>query len=611
MSDQTASAPAATAAPLSGGGSSSLADGRWHRLHPLTPLFRGGLALVIIVGIVLANLRERIIYWFISIFDREHAIDIDYEDGDPVGQAIDWTVANNLILLVLLGVLAFVALLCGLFWLSWRKHEFRITGEHVEVRRGVVFRTQRRAPLDRVQGVNLTRPFIARIAGMAKLEVDGAGTDANVPLEYLGTKRAEEVRADILRLASGVRAARAQAREAAANGEQAGVRQVVASTVSEGVQGLIDGVDTQDVAPESLVRIPTGRVIGAQALELLWGLGIALVAYGIFFGIMAPFVFSNDDGPGEGFMVLGITTLVTFVPGLIALGAVLWTKVSQSLRYSIAETQNGVRITYGLTTTTTQTIPPGRIHALEVSQPILWRPFGWWKIKINRMSGKSQSQQQSGQSQQSAQVLPVGTRADVERVLRVCLPYLPVADLPLMVDNGMYWPAPDAADPYRTMAKRGWWRRPFSFKRHGFAVTGYGLFLRRGTIWRKQAVFPLARLQGVSIAQGPIDRMQRVAWAQAHAVAGAVSGQIVGLDRDDATDLLDQVRRAAVVAAANDQTHRWGTAEPAPGTVSALPPMMAAAPAVGGAPGMPAAPSRPASDAGSEYPGPPAPGAGA
>ena len=129
MTDQ--SRTAAPVSPLSGGGSSSLADGKWHRLHPLTPLFRGGLVLVVVIGIVLANLRERVVYWAISIFGGD--VDIDIEDGDPVGWAIDWTVGNNLILVAGLALLAALLIVCGAFWLVWRKHEFRITEEHVEV----------------------------------------------------------------------------------------------------------------------------------------------------------------------------------------------------------------------------------------------------------------------------------------------------------------------------------------------------------------------------------------------------------------------------------------------------------------------------------------------
>src|SRR5690606_24234832 len=101
--------------------------------------------------------------------------------------------------------LGVILLLCVAFYVVWRFHTFRITADHVEVRKGILFRSHRRAPLDRVQGVNLTRPFLARLVGLSKLEVVGAGVDANVELEYLKTSIAETLRADILRLASGAR----------------------------------------------------------------------------------------------------------------------------------------------------------------------------------------------------------------------------------------------------------------------------------------------------------------------------------------------------------------------------------------------------------------------
>src|SRR5690606_34038193 len=124
----------------------------------------------------------------------------------------------------------------------------------------------------------------------------------------------------------------------------------------------------------------------------------------------------SDPDPGAVFAVLGVT-LGVGIPMVIAAIAITWAQISKSLRYSIAPTPDGVRITYGLFTTITETIPPGRIFAAEVTQSMLWRPFGWSMIKINRMSGKSLSQQQSSTAQQFNIVLPVGKRADVERVL--------------------------------------------------------------------------------------------------------------------------------------------------------------------------------------------------
>nr|WP_246286122.1 PH domain-containing protein [Microbacterium pseudoresistens] len=441
-----------------------------------------------------------------------------------------------------------------IFWLVWRFHEFRITGDDVEVRKGIVFRSHRRAPLDRVQGVNLTRPFLARLIGLAKLEVVGAGTDANVALEYLSTGKAESVRAEILRLASGARAAREARAAGRGQGDACTRRQQLSGAVSDGVTGLFAGVDRADVEPESIVTIPTGRLIGSQAITG----GVWLVLFGVIFAvgmaIATPAILSGG-GPEATLALLGLG-LGVGVPFVIAAVAIAWAQISRSLRYSIAPTRDGIRITFGLLTTVTETIPPGRIFAVEVSQSFLWRPFGWWTIKINRMSGKSAAQQQSSTAQQFNIVLPVGTRADVERVLALVLPDLPAQDRPLVWEHGMFGPQ-EHDDPYQRLEPRAWWRRPLSWRRHGFTVTDYGIVMRRGVVWRKLAVFPLARLQGVSASQGPIDRAQRVAWMKAHSVTGPILGEVVGMESGALMRAVDDIARRAADAAYADPGHRW------------------------------------------------------
>ena len=574
MSEQQfPAAPHAPASAPKADASTNLADGEWHRMHPLTPLFKGGLVLIIVAGVVIANMRDRIITWFVELFTPDEAHYGDYTGGDPV----DWVVNNNLILLVLLGVLGLVVVLVAVFWFLWRFHQFRITGDHVEVRKGIVFRSHRRAPLDRVQGVNLTRPFPARIIGLAKLEVVGAGNDANVDLEYLATTRAESVRSDILRLASGARAARQAAMspqqpiagaDAAHAGAPATTRSQLRGSVNEGVTSLITGVDLADVAPESVVKIPTGRLIGSQLISgLLWLLFFGVI-FAVALGSTIIGVLSDGDS-GGGLVLLGIG-LGMGIPMVVAVVGITWAQISKSLRYSIAPTPDGVRITYGLLTTVTETLPPGRIFAVEVSQSLLWRPFGWWTIKINRMSGKSAAAQQSGSAQQFNVVLPVGKRADVERVLGLVLPDVPAASIPFLWEQGVV--GPTEGDPFRRMPRRAWWRRPLSWKRHGYSVADFGLLLRRGVIWRKLAVFPLARLQGVSLSQGPIDRAQRVSGAQVHTAPGPITGYLSGLEREDALALLGDVSRAAAEAASRDTSHRWSEHAPVAPPVPPAPP---------------------------------------
>ncbi|MET0989711.1 MAG: PH domain-containing protein, partial [Glaciihabitans sp.] len=141
--------PAAAVLPPSGSG---LADGQWHHLHPATPLLRGGIALIAILGIVINSVRERLIESFVG-----GGYSGEYGSGDP----IDWIMDEGYIGLAL-GITAVgLILFIGGFYLSWRMHTFRITEELVEVRSGILFRTHRRGRLDRIQGINIVRPFIA------------------------------------------------------------------------------------------------------------------------------------------------------------------------------------------------------------------------------------------------------------------------------------------------------------------------------------------------------------------------------------------------------------------------------------------------------------------
>ncbi len=519
------------------GATSPLADGEWQRLHPLTPLLRGGLFLVVIAGIVISNLRERLLYLFLPWIDDGADIEVTLEDmqrGDP----IDWIVANNLYVVALIGVLVVLALLIGGFYLSWRFHTFRITGDDVEVRSGILFRTHRRAPLDRVQGVNLTRPMIARLMGMAKLEVVGAGLDSNVKLEYLSTTNAEAVRADILRLASGSRQASAARKDAAAPGSSR--VSAAASVVSAGITGIISGAEEPIGEPESVVHIPFGRL---AASRLLSGSTVALIAI-----IVAIVIGSMNSTPW---------LLFTMVPALLGFGAYWVRTITRSLRYSIAPTPSGLRITFGLFTTITEVLPPGRVHAIEISQSILWRGFGWWEITINRLSGRGLA---DGTADQFTTVLPVGTRADVERVLRLLLPHLPEQEWPYVFEHGILGPHADR-DPYTNTPRRARLLRPLSWRRNGFLLVPDALLLRRGVIWRTLALLPLARLQSLGIDQGPLDRRLSVANLRAHTIAGRVSGNLGIIDRDAALAVFDDAAAAAIAAAVADRSHRW--AEPA------------------------------------------------
>ncbi|MFE6965705.1 PH domain-containing protein [Agromyces sp. NPDC057679] len=558
----------------------SLADGEWHRLHPASPLLRGGLVFIAVLGFVIANLRERVVDFFLTVFSPEtrDAFGDRYGSGeddwanDPIGGIVN----HGLVGWALLGLVVVLVVVIAAFWLSWRMHTFRVTTEAVEVHSGILFRSHRSARLDRIQGINVTRPLFARLFGTAKLEVSVAGQSANVQLAYLGSALADRLRADVLRLASGARAERAAAR-----GETAptGGGPVIAAAATSGVVGavhpgevdaggaavvspagetapgrvpaaasragalvgqrvdefLAPELDPDLAPPESVVHLPLGRVIGSTLLggSTIWA--IILVAI----------------------IVIGVTTgqawvLFSFVPAAIGLVSYMWSRITKSLRYSIAGTPDGVRIGHGLLSTGNQTIPPGRIHAVEATQWIFWRPFGWWSIRIN-VAGQSVSA--SNEAAQRTTVLPVGTAVDVQRVLALLVPDA-ASDVAPLVADGLTGRGGDGG--FSVTPRRGAWLRPFSWRRIGWAAASGVALIRRGSLVRSLTLVPLARMQSVALSVGPIDRWLRLAGVRLHTVTGPVSAMLPIVDRDEAERLFERLAEEAVDRAASDTTHHWG-----------------------------------------------------
>lgn len=496
----------------------NLADGEWHRLHPATPLLRGGLAFIAILGIVIANLRERLVELFFGGGGY---------GGDPVDEIVDrgWVVPA---LLITAGALVLFVL--G-FYLSWRMHTFRITQELVEVRSGILFRTHRKARLDRIQGINIVRPLFARLFGTARLEISGAGNDSNVQLAYLSGARADELRRDILILASG---------NTVAPGSPA-VRDDAAA-VAPGVLGqrvaefTAPELDPSLAEPASVVTMNPGRLFGSTVLSTGTLMFLVVVI--------------------AGFVVAAVSTEFYFlfgaVPFLFGLGSYLVNRIVKSLRYSIAGTPDGVRVGYGLLSTSNETLPPGRIHSISISQQLLWRPFDWWEVKVNR-AGKSSTQGAAGQ--QNTTILPVGTRAEVFKVLELVLPGLVDDETRAVVEAGLARATPD--DGFTTSPRRAAVLRWFSWRRNGFALLPDAVILRRGAIWRELVVVPAARMQSVSLSQGPLDRALRLAEVNVHTVAGPINARLGALDAAAASGFFRDVAQTAVAAAAADRTHRW------------------------------------------------------
>lgn len=536
----------------------------WRRLHPLSPLLRGGLVLLVIAGIVLANFRDRFVELFFAdrVWNGRDGVDIDLSTEGDVVDLYEYLLEEGLLLLVLGGILAVILLIVLFSWIAWRFHTYRIDGEAVEEQSGVLFRKHRRAPLDRIQSVNLQRPLPARVLGLTKIEVLTGGQGGKVDLAYLSHRDAKTVREQILRLAAAKRggaagrAAGVAAAPAAATpgtisapapvGPDGYVYETSSSGLTARAQDFVDlDVDPAALAAQTLVRVPVARLAGSIALS--WEAVITVV---ILVGVVV------------GGAVLEPALILGVIPLLIVMAGIMFGQFNKGFNFTLSRSDDAVRTGAGLTSTVTETVPFGRIHAVEARQPLLWRGFGWWKVRITT-AGHSLAQ--GGQNAMQNVVLPVGREPDVLRVIETLLPGVGDEEHEIAgLRNGLS----GAAHGYLGAGRRGAAVLLWGRSRAGVRIADADrpeatLRIRRGALTRSFAVMPVLRAQSVQLRRPLLHRFLGLASLQAHTVLGPVRVEMRGLELAAAQRTFDELA-ATVLRVQNAEAQQRAGIAPEP-----------------------------------------------
>ncbi|KAM9862945.1 hypothetical protein ACI1US_01185 [Leucobacter sp. BZR 635] len=560
----------------------------WRRLHPVSPLLRGGLVLVVFVGIVIANFRDIIVRMFFSTPEDES---LDSDDVTELFQML----SNGQTLLIAVGaIVAIIVLVVGVSWVAWRFHTYRVTADAVESRSGVLFRQHRRAPLDRVQSVNLQRPLLARILGLTKIEVLTGGQGGKVELAYLGHRDAKAVRERILVLASARRNGEdVSAAVAAADAAVITPASFDGTAYAEPVDALTQraqefadfDVDPTALAEQSLVRVPIGRLLGSILLSWEAVITLALLLIAIFWGVVSSAIGVLTGS--TGFLASAGVSLLTVLPILIISIGMMISQFNKGFNFTLSRGRDSVRIGAGLTSTMTDSIPFGRIHAIEARQPLFWRPFGWWRLRIT-VAGHSVSE--AGQSVTQNTVLPVGRHTDVVRVIETLVPGAAAGITEGLTGSG---------DGYIGAGPRAAWLLLFGRRRAGVRVdvpaalvphaesvsetaataetspaapavdlANATLRIRRGALTRSLSIMPVVRAQSVQLSRPFWHHLLGLASLQAHTVLGPVRMSVRGLALSDAqrvfAELTDTVLRVQRMESDSHPTAKRGEAHERP-----------------------------------------------
>jgi putative membrane protein len=288
-------------------------------------------------------------------------------------------------------------------------------------------------------------------------------------------------------------------------------------------------------ASHPVLEVPNGRLFVATILH---GSTIALGAL-VVFGLIGAGV--RSVGP------LALAGIPALLP--VALGIAI-NRVKELLthgNFHLADSGSAVRVQEGLTDLRATTIPLHRIQALELVQPLWWRPVGWWRIRVNVAGSGGHGE---GEGQRETTLLPVGTLEDARLVLALVAPGVPTGAW----DGAVLG---DGADPGwrgRTAAAR--WLDPLSWRRNGWLDVASVVLLRSGRFTRRAIAVPHARIQSLTLRQGWLETRLGLATVHVVPAPGPVSPVLAHLDVARAEDFLAEVSERARSARRRSEPQR-------------------------------------------------------
>jgi putative membrane protein len=389
---------------------------------------------------------------------------------------------------------------------SWVRTKYWIDGDELRIDTGVVVRQSRRIRIDRLQGIDIVQPLVARLMGLAELKFDVAsGSDREGSLAFLPHGEALALRAALLERRDGLRDG-----EGAGDGEGATAAAVPTGPSLPTGQPWptpwpTAGRTGPPGAPEvRLATLQLGPLLGSLLLStetlLMLLSGVALVVTFVLTG---------------AFLLAG-----GIVPALVGLALSLGRKLTSYYDFTLSDSAAGLHVRRGLTSLSSQTIARARIQGLVVTEPLLWRPFGWARLDVSVAGYRMSTDLDAVQA--SSTLMPVAPRAEIDGLVRHVLGR-DVAGVVLT-------PPP----------RRARWLAPLTAWTMAVGQDAELVVGRRGFWHRRLDIVPQARVQSARLAQGPLQRRLRLADVHVDSPPGPVRLVAELRDAGEARALLDR-----------------------------------------------------------------------
>ncbi|WP_434090357.1 PH domain-containing protein [Micromonospora avicenniae] len=407
------------------------------RLHPLSPALHGAKSLVVVIaGLSWSTLSRVGFGWFAAMV---------------VALALGATVISII---------------------SWYNTGYHVVGRELRVYEGLLWRRTRAIPLERLQAVEVVRPLLAQLTGLAelRLEVVGGGK-TEAPLAYLTVADAAALRGRLLALA-----------------DRAGQPAAAPATGA--------AVPAAPGRPAAPAAVPPGRAlhtVGNQDLlvsQLLTPQAF-LLPLGLAF-VVAQFLFEDS------WSFIAVASTLTAMAGVVLQPV---RRVLDDWNFRLARDDGTLRVRNGLLETRAQTVPLRRVQTVRATWPLLWRMKGWLRLRLE-VAGYSVGE--GDERNRPDRLLPVGDLPTAELIVAEVLPGVRLTGLPLT-------PPPPRAR----------WLHPLGRNALGAGLHEQVVVVRSGLLTRQLTVVPYARIQSVRVVQGPLQRRLRLATVHADTAGGS------------------------------------------------------------------------------------------
>ncbi len=414
--------------------------------------------------------------------------------------------------------LAGVAVAVTVGYLRWRHTTYWVAGRALHLRRGVFTPDDTSIPLGRVQAIDGVQGPIQRLFGVQALHVQtaGGGSEGEIVLRAVAAGEASRLRSIVGLPDPGAHAAPAW--------RLGGGALVVAALTAPQLGVILPIVGAAAAAAQDLLSPDEGERLLGQLPDDAGGLALLAAALAC------------------------AALLLSVVGGVVAFAG-----------FTVTQDEQRLRIRRGLLQRRTASLPLARVHAVDVVEGVLRRPFGLASVRI-----ETAGYRREGSAAQT--LLPLVRVGDVPRLLAELTPALGAApDVPLrrppararrryalppaLAGAGLgialavalpgAWPGAWPVIP--ALALAGAADGLLRHRAAGWSDDGRHLVVRRRLVARRTLVARVDRLQEHGVSASLLQR--RADLADFHAAVGSGrTGRVDHLEGADARLLFERLR---------------------------------------------------------------------